>query len=241
MSESFQEIGLNDELRQLESQLSALVPASLPQSLLFQMSDSMDIAESTEEQVYHDLEHDLAQMETPALPEDVLNRMVSAMDRWHENVPLEEKVVSFDSSSVQECDSKKAVPARKRSGVNYAAAAAVALLGAVAALVAPGLNQGSSSVAVEASGELINQPEIQQSVNVNNVAQPRDAWLVPDSYSHNVTNTTQRGVVMSKDNTPHRVIQIDYTDSVKFLNKEGHEFEIERPGVNMLLVPVDVD
>ena len=186
---------------------------------------------------FDDLEIHLEQMAPASMPEDMLGRMVRAMDRWHEHVPVEEKVVPFgenaDAQNLNQKSGRKAY-----GGGMIAAAAAVAMLGAVAALVLPRVMNSSES---NNSVVVVGDDSIGGSNSMGSVVnQPHDAWLVPDSLSHNVTNTRDQGVVMSRDNTPHRCIRVDYINKMKVQDDEGREIEIERPGSNYMLLPVEI-
>lgn len=221
---------LSPELLALEQQLTALVPSAMSPELSDRMEQSM--AGVFEHAVngccdFDDLEIHLEQMAPATMPDDILGRMVRAMDRWHENVPIEEKVVPFG----------EAESARKaRGGGMLAAAAAVAMLGAVTALVIPRFFDGNQPVVPNTTAAIpVNEANL---LTVGSI-EPRDAWLVPDSLSHNVTNTVDHGVVMSRDNTPHRCIRVEYVDRLKVQDDEGREIEIERPGVDYVLLPVE--
>mgnify|MGYP007122431977 CR=1 FL=1 len=234
---------LSPELLELEKQLESLVPSSMSQDLFGRMEQSMH--EATDERRLDsddldDLEIHLGQMAPASMPEDILGRMARAMDRWHEHVPVEEKVVPFGEN---EGESEEATPSHKRpsrkryGGGMLAAAAAVAILGAVTALVMPKFMNASDVGESVATIKNTVVPDRQ----ISAFAEPRDAWIVPDSLSHKVTNTSDRGVVMSRDNTPHRCIRVEYVDRIKVQDEEGREIEIERPGVNIMLMPVETN
>jgi len=229
---------LSPELLELEKQLGRLVPSSMSQDLLGRMEQSMHgtAKESRlDSDDLDDLEIHLGQMAPATMPEDILGRMVRAMDSWHEHVPVEEKVVPFGESGGER---EEATPSRKRYGSGMlAAAAAVAMLGAVTALVMPRLMNESDVGGVVATVEDTIVPDRQ----ITAFSEPRDAWIVPDSLSHKVTNTSDRGVVVSRDNTPHRCIRVEYVDRIKVQDEEGREIEIERPGVDIMLLPVETN
>ena len=120
-----------------------------------------------------------------------------------------------------------------------AAAAAVAMLGAVTALVLPRfMNDSGANTPPVISTHI---PDVDSDNTVMVDAAPRDAWLLPDSLSHKVTNTSDHGVVMTSDNTPHRVIRVDYVDRIMMQDDEGREIEIKRPGIDYMLLPVETN
>ncbi|WP_435894459.1 hypothetical protein [Oceaniferula spumae] len=248
------EYHLDAELLELESQLAALVPSAVPSEMFVAMQQTLGDAVESESSAHdaelEDLETHLGQLAPAGLSVDMISRMAIAMDRWHEYVPVEEKVVPFgtqDSAPVNKLGEKKA----KRSSAYgmYAAAAAVALLGAVTALVMPHLDSAapaSAGTVADSGNEKIFTPANTQpdsrsvhAVDVSNA--PRDAWMVPNSLSHMVTNTSDTGVLITRDNVPHRSIRIDYVDRLKVLDEDGREIEINRPGVQYVLIPVQTN
>lgn len=227
---------LSAELLKLEQQLQTLVPCSIPQGMMNRIEQSMlATGESSPpaEDDFDDLEIHLGHIAPTAMPEDMLGRMVRAMDRWHEHVPVEEKVVPFGEKQTSTAERQQA---RKRM---FAAAAAVALLGAVTALTLPRFSKDPqiSTASVASTHTITHDPGNTVMVDVA----PRDALFLPDSLSHKVTKTSDHGVVMTRDNTPHRCIRVDYIDRIKVQDDEGREIEIERPGVDYMLLPVETN
>ncbi len=222
---------LTAELRELERQLADLVPCALPEDLLVRMEASANHAPPAmdEDGSLDQLEAHLGQLAPATMPMDMLGRMARAMDRWHEHVPVEEKVVSFGTGNP--------APARRPfSAGMLAAAAAVAVLGAATALVLPRyLDPAQSTGGLATADDSLIEPEFA----VTSMVEPRDAWLLPGSLSHKVTHTSDRGIVMTRDNTPHRCVRVDYIDRIKVQDEEGREIEIERPSVDIMLLPVE--
>ena len=235
---------LSPELRELEQQLRGLVPCALSQDLFDHVEQSMNVAANETWVVSDDLDEleiHLEQIAPATMPEDMLGRMVRAMDLWHEHVPVEEKVVPFsESRGESRGEREEAAPSRKQYGGGMiAAAAAVAMLGAVTALVLPRfMNDSGANTPPVISTHI---PDVDSDNTVMVDAAPRDAWLLPDSLSHKVTNTSDHGVVMTSDNTPHRVIRVDYVDRIMMQDDEGREIEIKRPGIDYMLLPVETN
>lgn len=230
---------LSPELRELEEQLSSMVPCALLEQQTEQFATAMGCeAEQClcdDESGLDELEKHLEQISPATMRTDILSRMVSAMDTWYEQVPVEEKVVSFRG---KESD----VPTRRaRSGGMIAAAAAVAVLGAAAALVMPGFMTGENNhqapTAYTPPADHVNDRNVHLSGNV----EPADAWVVPVSSGYKVVNSRDRGLVMTADNTPHRCIQLHSLETIKLEDESGREITIERPSVNYLLVPVEAN
>ena len=221
------------ELREVESLLSALTPVSVPSALLDRLVDSannyedLSFSDSVDSE-FVDLERQLSKIGNAAMSEEMITRMANAMDRWHEELPVEEKVVAFgDQPEATKKASRKAV---------WSAAAAVALLGSLSALVVPEFNSNSP-----AQAEVASPIQNSQSSLVATSSTPRNAWVVPDSLTHKVINTTESGIVMLENDAPHRRIQVEYLDTIKVLDDQGREIEIERPGVDVVFLPVETN
>lgn len=221
---------LTAELRELETQLSAMTPVVMPTALVDRMSYAIDDSlsfEDSDDAGFEELEDQLAQLGGAAMSEEMITRMANAMDRWHEELPVEEKLVPF---GIDEKASEQTTEKASRKAM-WATAAAVALLGALSALVIPKADDQNF-----AAMDFTNS--VQPAASNLATSAPRDAWVVPDSLTHRVTNTTESGIVMSENNTLHRRIRIEYLDTVKVLDDRGREIEIERPSVEVVLLPV---
>ena len=245
---------LDRELLELEAQLASLVPSAMPTELASSVSAQVDhsiidASVNVHDSELKDLEAHLELLSPTGLTTDVLSRMNNAMDRWHEYVPVEEKVVPFGQSEPTQEAVHSSQATKQSNSRMYAAAAAVALLGAAAALVIPNLNQNTGSGSGLASGGNTAEPSSNGIATypapeigaVDVLSENNEAWIVPNSLSHKVTHTSDAGVLMSRDNIPHRRIRIDYVDQVKILRLDGREIEIDRPGVQYMLIPVETN
>ena len=225
------------ELHEIENMLSSMVPCALPEQTTVQLESAMNeeiAACACDESGLNDLEKHLGQMAPATMRTDVLSRMVKAMDMWYEQVPEEEKVVSFGEAEAAKSSG------RSRSGGMLAAAAAVAILGAVTALVMPRFSNGTDT------GQLpvANRAPVDHAtsdVHFSGNVEPRDAWIVPEATGHKVVNTMDRGLVMTADNTPHRCIQLQSIETIRLEDESGREIMIERPAVKYVLVPVETN
>ena len=239
----------DSDLMDLEAQLALLVPSAIPRDLIDRVNAEVDLpmidaAMNVDDSELVDLEERLGTLSPSSLSPDVLTRIAEAMDKWHEHVPVEEKVVPFNQ--LEEAAPKQQIerPSKLANFRMYSAAAAVALLGALAAVVLPTWeNEATPTVATTDSVESFNNTSlpVQSASRVNISTEASNAWLVPDSLSHKVTHTSDAGVIMSHDNIPHRSIRIDYVDGIKVLDEDGREIEINRPGVQYMLIPVETN
>jgi len=257
---------LDKNLRAVESDLSEMSPHSLSQDLLARMDSELSRVADFDSDLDHvdvvgdglgDLEIRLSQLSPSVMPEDMLARMSDAMDRWQDFTPSEEKVVAFAPQKRH----------KKSGGLNggmLSAAAAVALLGAVAALAWPQVNVKSSPSVAQAtqsaSTVVMNNPSLQSTpvglessvmgassvsampsfaTNLSSNVQP--VTFTTDALTHKVVGTQDRGVVLSKQNVPHRCIRIEYVDRIKGTDAQGRKIEVETPGVDFMLIPIETN
>ena len=161
-------------------------------------------------------EEELERLCPVAMPDGLIARMEAAMDGWQEEPVEEENVVPFPS---QEEES----PGASRRGF-WAAAAAVAILGALAALFVP-TDQGGDRRTARNANESGFTP----------------ASFSPVGASRNILAASDEGFVMTKDAIPHRAVRVEYMDQIEFTNDQGERLQVEAPRVRIVLIPVQVD
>ena len=119
----------------------------------------------------------------------------------------------------------------RRSG--WAVAAAVALCGAVTALMMP--HDGSKS------GLAASNPDPVRSAGAAAVPSPADDRLVPAGFNTGISETSDQGVVWQPNSTPHRVLKVVSMDKVTYKDASGRTYQIEKPRVDYILVPDKAD
>ena len=158
-------------------------------------------------------EEDLERLCPVAMPDGMIARMEAAMDGWQDQT--EEKVVPFP---VHEEGSHGA----SRSGF-WAAAAAVAVLGALVALFVP-------------SG---GQDRLADNRGFNPSYSP--ASFSPVGASSNIVAASDEGFVVTRDAVPHRAVRVEYMDRIELKGNQGQILQVESPRVRIVLIPVRVD
>jgi hypothetical protein len=161
-------------------------------------------------------EEELERLAPAGLPEGLISRMESAMAGWQEAEPAgDEKVVPFPKVEVE-----------SQGGFSrgfWSAAAAVALLGAVVALVLPNQTAEKNVAASDAAPEFAA------------------VSFAPTNLDRNIIQAADGGVVFTADERPHRLVRVEYVDRIKFRNAAGEELHVEKPSVNFVLIPVETD
>ncbi len=119
-------------------------------------------------------------------------------------------------------------PVRVHAFRRYAVAAAVAMIGAAAALLAPigGERQESSIVAAESDAPTMSLSAARE--------------FVPAAYARSLSEARDEGIVW-RNNAPHRVLRIVYSDTITLTNEAGEVVEMEQPRVEYIVVPEKID
>jgi hypothetical protein len=160
-------------------------------------------------------EEELERLCPVAMPDGMIARMEAAMDGWQEE-PTDENVVRFPSMEAGKAGGS-------RNGF-WAAAAAVALLGALAAFLVPTNPRNNRVVNNAGSG-----------------ASYTPASFSPVGASSNIVAASDEGFVVTEDAIPHRAVRVEYMNQIDFTNKRGERLQVEVPRVRIVLIPVRVD
>ena len=229
-----------EDLLELERQLQGLAPSDISEELFFRLESSMteagaDGASAVES--FEKLEVHLQQMSPSTMPGNMIDRMVSAMDNWHESLSVEEKLVSFVGKNNGAGSTRKRYSFRMLSAV-----AAVAFLGVFTALTMTGFfgdkPAGNSTATTQAGNSQVKDSSLAYSGSPYLPPSSQGSLLMRDSLTHKVTNTSDQGVVLAGQSIPHRCIKVEYVDRVKVRASDGSEIMINRPGVEYVLIPV---
>lgn len=129
--------------------------------------------------------------------------------------PVDNKILRFPKAAVR--------PHRTRP--IWGAAAAVALIGAITALMLP---VGKSPVNPVRQTVLTSPP----ATNPN---------LVPASFNRGLSEVHDEGVIWKSNNQPHTVVRVVYKDQITLKDANGRTFQVEQPRVEYMLVPAKTD
>lgn len=213
---------MNDEFHDIESRLSGLRPAPADAALLTRLEAAADgslLMLTPEEGRF---EAELGSRVPASLSPDFLRSLekVAANTPFH----VDEKIVMFTRANTSQAPARRYRP--------WAAAAAVALLGAATALFIPVTNHSS-----RAPTAAISPTERSHGNPGKGVV---NADFVPAGHGHNLQDAKDEGIVW-KNNVPHRVYRIEYKDLTSFTNAEGKKVEVEQPREELILIPEKID
>ena len=109
-----------------------------------------------------------------------------------------------------------------------AAAAAMALIGAVTAMLVPA-RHGPVKLATATQHTRVTSPA------------PAAADLIPAGFNRGLAEARDEGVIWQPNDRPHRVLKVVYRDCVTLKDAAGHTYQVERPRVEYILVPAEND
>jgi hypothetical protein len=138
---------------------------------------------------------------------------------------LDEKIVLFHKSTLK----PQSTPAKFRR-FNLAAAAAVALLGSLAAWFTPHISNNE----VAQTPKFISQP-------IPQPPSPNPSTFSPASFNHKLNGTSDEGVIWNKANRPHRILRMTYMEKVTLKNAKGELIQVEQPREKIIIIPENVD
>lgn len=159
-------------------------------------------------------------------PAPLSGRLQTSLEAILENVefPSEPKIVPFPAPA----------STTLRSGHKWwAAAAAVALTGALTALMIPvGTNRETHRTAAAPAPPASASP-----------TSPRidSSQLIPAGFNRDLREAKDEGVVWRSGQNAHRVIRVVYMDRVTLMSPDGKSYEVEQPRVEYILTPEQAD
>ncbi len=170
------------------------------------------------------LEEELRGFSPSPLSNEVLTRMVQAMDRWEETDPKSDEVVER-SIEVLEGGKVVAFPYEKERKASWkpmwGAAAAVAILGALIGVFLP---ERSDSPIVTLS-------------DYGTVPSLRHASFVPVDANRRISSL-DAGMISDREGIPYQVIRVVRQEEAKFRGADNVGLKISRPKVDIYVVPV---
>ncbi len=128
---------------------------------------------------------------------------------------VDEKIVLFPKANT-------AVQIRRQRPI-WAAAAAVALIGAASALLVP---SGKAPATVARQSAPSSPP----------AARPANGNFVPATFNRGLSEVRDEGVVWKSNNQPHSLVRVVYKDKIT-VTKDGRTYQVEQPRVEYMLVP----
>lgn len=205
---------MNHDPPSLEAELRELKAVALDEAFLSRLEAAADgtLMQLNQEELH--FEAFLRGFAPVALTPDFLTRLEAVV---HEvPFPVNDKIVVLPRAT-------PAVPARRKRPM-WAAAAAVALIGAGSALLMP---SGKAPTTVVRNGGLVSPSPVR----------PAGGNFVPATFNRSLSEVRDEGVVWKTKTQPHSVVRVVYMDKITHKDKDGRVYQIEQPRVEYMLVP----
>ncbi len=147
---------------------------------------------------------------------------------------VDEKIVLFNKANQRKSADSKALGRSNVVRFNIAAAAAVAILGAFAALMIPGNPPASSSTAS------LSDTEVTPPASFIPTELPQTNFA-PTSFERSLNDTSDQGVIWQNNTKAYRVLLHTFTDRITTANGKGETIQMEQPRIEFSLIPEEVD
>lgn len=201
----------------IEADLRRVRPAVLDADLLDRLDACADAS-------WTELTHAEAQQEQQlraVTPTRLSPALMASLEATLRKVPFSqaETIISFPVKKTT------AQPTRHNW---WGAAAAVALTGAITALLIP-VNPGPGQLAGKA-------PE-----NPITPVSPNTSELTPAGFNRGLSEASDEGVIWQSNQPPHRVLKMIYKEQVTLKDANGRIYQMEQPRVEYILVPTKTD
>ncbi|HSP43200.1 MAG TPA: hypothetical protein VLO11_10045 [Luteolibacter sp.] len=216
---------MSDDLAALENELRALRPAALDDAFVERLEQCADGSWDFTSPLELGMEHQLRAEAPLALDPNMTERLLAeVMDLPFPESPP--KILPFPAKVA----AQPANEVTRRGGRWLAAAAAVALMGALAGWFVP---QGSR-IDAPLAGE-------NSSAAPAPAATPLPSPLTPAGLNRGLSEATDEGVILHGNNRPHRVLKFVYREQVTLKDEQGRTYQVEQPRVEYLIVPAKTD
>lgn len=206
-----------------EQKLADLQPNKLDEDFMSRLLASTDgsLTELTDAELQ--FESSLRKFSPPKLSSSFDAELLNLLNDTPFHV--DEKIVLFHKSASQTKDTSS-----KFRRFNLAAAAAVALLGSLAAWITP---SQENKTAANPPERFVQQP--------SEIATPTPNSFAPAGFNRNLSDTRDEGVVWNQANRPHRVLRFTYMERVTLKNEKGELIQVEQPRVEYVIIPEKID
>jgi hypothetical protein len=206
-----------------EQKLADLQPNKLDDGFMDRLLASADgsLTELTSEELQ--FEASLRKFSPPKLSTSFDSALLDILNDTPFHV--DEKIVLFHKSTSQTKNTSS-----KLRRFNLATAAAVALLGSIAAWINPGQDHETITYNPE---RFIQEP--------STVTSPTPSSFAPASFKHSLSDTRDEGVIWSQANRPHRVLRFTYMERTTLKNEKGELIQVERPREEYVIIPEKID
>ncbi len=206
-----------------EQKLADLQPNKLDEDFMTRLLASTDGSLTELTDAERQFETSLRKYSPPKLSSSFDSTLIEILN----NTPfhVDEKIVLFHKSTSRAIGT----PSKFRR-FNIAAAAAVALLGSLAAWITPAPNKETVAIIPE---QAIQQP--------SPLTTSAPSSFAPAGFNRSLSGARDEGVIWNPSNRPHRVMRFTYMDRVTMKNEKGELIQVEQPRVQYVVIPEKLD
>lgn len=214
---------MSPDLQELEAKLHALRPAAFDAAFAARLADISRGTPANPTPAEAEFEASLRRFKPAPLPAELTASIL------RQTAATQPNIVAFPT----------AAPAKPQRWSRYMLpiAAAVALLGAAAALLVP-TQPGTRNIATTPATPEAPVRHTPAAVTPN---QARSSDFVPAGFSTDLSHASDEGVLWQAPNQARRVVKVIYRDRVTLIDRNGRKVEVDQPRVEYILVPEKLD
>jgi hypothetical protein len=209
---------MNTDQESLEAELRELLAAPLDDAFLSRLEAAVDGTLTSISPEESRFEARLRGISPTGLAPDFLASLETIVSGVP--FPVDEKIVLFPKAGA-------ARPQQSKRPM-WSAAAAVALIGAMTALLVP-----AGGPANTVASQPVTKPTPSTNLPTEN--------LIPAGFNRGVSNVHDEGVVWKSNSQPHTLMRVEYIDRITMKDKDGREYQVEQPRTRYMLVPAKTD
>lgn len=239
---------MTDSSSLFETELNQLTPSAVPRQLLDRLTDCTELNGSQLSVAELEFEQTLLNSPPKTLSPELFSRLEATLNKIP--FPDTQNIVTFP---------KKAHVSFKRFSIKPWAAAAVAVVGAFCAWQIPTHSGSGPVVSNEAKlpaaiSQVAPQPNtVNRSTplkpdfatltgsdrNARNPSRSSLGALTPASFTSQLSEASDQGVISSLNHKPHRLLKVVYKDQVILKDNLGATYQMAQPRREYILVPIN--
>jgi hypothetical protein len=213
---------LYSDSKELEKALRDLHPAPLDANFLSRLEAAADEELTVLSASEIQFEKSLRQRAPHALSDDFMQRLEGIVADIQ--FAKDDKILLFPKTAPA-----VSKPASRSRYSTWAAAAAVALIGASTALLMPTQKQAPVGLVKN------SLPQISQPAPANN------SNFVQAGFNSGLGGAVDEGINWQQGNKPHRVLRVEWLDKTTLKDANGKTIEVEEPRTEYIIVPEKID
>ncbi len=189
------------------------------------------------EQDLKELEAKLNEASPELMPEDMITRMASAMDKWYEGTRSEEKIIPFERIEKAQ---QQVAKSKLKMFNTWAQVAAVALVATVSYLTFNHSNSSTEDLAIRKTSVVTPLAQQVPMKNIESTVPASNSQVPRNGFSTQLKNASQNMIIFDANGRPVRLMQVEFEDKVIVRDHAGNPHVLKKPHVEYYAVPAEI-